>query len=178
LLSLLDDFRGHYRSTASATGFIKPVDAFFAIFIDTPQNATLGNAKGLDDLCLSASALDAELCGEHAKSSQITFGMLKHGLRATKSLMRVASSEISGNNACGIVAPSSSNDCNLERLKVSFSLPHQICKAPDLQSAQHPRKHGLTQRNKAASQRQRSRVLRLTPGLEQLSAKSLREMHY
>ena len=84
LLSLLDDFRGHHQSAASSTGFIKTFDAFFAILIDTAQNATLGDSKGLDDLCLFAGTLDAELCGEHAKGSQISFRMLEHGLRAAE----------------------------------------------------------------------------------------------
>jgi len=41
------------------------------ILIDTPQNATLGDSKGLDDLCLFAGTLDAELCGEHAKGKTL-----------------------------------------------------------------------------------------------------------
>jgi len=65
-------------------GLQKTVDAFFAIFIDNPQNATLGNSKGLDDPYLFTGSLDAELCGEYAKGSQITFSMLEHGLRAPK----------------------------------------------------------------------------------------------
>ena len=84
LLSLLDNLRGHHRSPASSTGSVKTADAFFAIFLDTPQNATLGDAKGLDDLCLFAGTLHAKLGGEHAKGSQITFSMLEHGLRATE----------------------------------------------------------------------------------------------
>jgi hypothetical protein len=63
---------------------IETGDAFFAIFIDTPQNATLGNSKGLDDLCLFAGTLYAELCGQHAKGSQISFRMLEHVLRDTE----------------------------------------------------------------------------------------------
>ena len=84
LLSLLDDFRGHHRSAASLTRFVKAVNAFFAILVDTPQNATLGDSKGFNDLCLFAGILGAELCGEHAKGSQITFGMLEYGLDAAE----------------------------------------------------------------------------------------------
>ncbi len=75
--------------------------------------------------------------------------------------MRVASSGISGNNACGIVAPSSSNECNLERLKVSFLLPHQIITAPPLSSAQPLRQYELAHKDTAAGQRERSGALSL-----------------
>ena len=52
--------------------------------VDTPQNATLGDSEGFNDLCLFAGTLGAELCGEHAKGSQITFGMLEYGLDAAE----------------------------------------------------------------------------------------------
>ena len=84
LLSLFDDFRGHHRSLTSSTRFVKPVDAFLAILVDTPQNTALGDSKGFDDLCLFAGTLDAELYGEHAKRSQITFRMVEHGLRTAE----------------------------------------------------------------------------------------------
>ena len=84
LLSLLDDLRGHDRRPASSTRSVKALDALLAILFDTPQNAALGDAKGFDDVRLLAGPLDAELRGEHAKGSQITFRVLKHGLRAAE----------------------------------------------------------------------------------------------
>jgi len=84
LLNQSDDFRSHHQSAASATGFVKSLDAFVLIFVDTPQHAAFGNAKGLDNLDQFARTLNAELCREHAKASQIPFVMLEHGLRAAE----------------------------------------------------------------------------------------------
>jgi len=81
LLSLLDDLPGHDWRPATSTRFVKALDAFLAIFLDTPQNAALGDANGPDDVRLFADPLDAELCREHAKGAQIPFPVLKHGLR-------------------------------------------------------------------------------------------------
>ena len=84
LPSLLDDLRGHDWRPASSTRSVETLDAFLAILLDTPQNAALGNAKGSDDVRLLAGSLDAELRGEHAKGSQISFRVLKYGLRAAE----------------------------------------------------------------------------------------------
>ena len=84
LLSLSYDLRSHHRRPASSTRSVKTLDAFFAILVDTPQNAALGDSKGFDDVCLFAGTLDTELCGEHAKGSLITFRMLEHGLRSAE----------------------------------------------------------------------------------------------
>jgi len=84
LLSQLDDFRSHHRSAASATRFVESLDAFGLIFVDTPQHAAFGNSKGLDNVDQFARTLNAELCREHAKASQIPFVMLEDGLRAAE----------------------------------------------------------------------------------------------
>jgi hypothetical protein len=64
--------------------FVKTGDAFFAIFTHTPQNATPGDSERSNDVSLFAGTLHTQLCGEHAKRSQISFRMLEHGLRAAE----------------------------------------------------------------------------------------------
>ena len=84
MLSQLDDLWRHHRRAASSTGFVKTFDAFLTIFVHTPQNTALGDAKSFDDLRLFAGALDTQLCRIHAKGSQIPFAMLEYGLRAAE----------------------------------------------------------------------------------------------
>ncbi len=78
LLRTLDDLGRHHRRRTNSTRFEEALDTFFAILLDTPQNATLGDPKGADDLRLLAGTLVAQLGGEHAKRWQIVLGMLKH----------------------------------------------------------------------------------------------------
>ena len=84
LLRTLDDVGCHHRRRADSTRFEEALDTFFAILLDTPQNATLGDPKGADDLSLLAGTLVAQLGCEHAKRLQIVLGMLEHGLSAAE----------------------------------------------------------------------------------------------
>jgi capsule polysaccharide export protein KpsC/LpsZ len=54
------------------------------IFVDTPHYAAFGNSKGLDNVNQFARTLNAQLCREHAKASQIPFVMLEDGLCAAE----------------------------------------------------------------------------------------------
>ncbi|MHB9080187.1 MAG: hypothetical protein ACYC3X_22165 [Pirellulaceae bacterium] len=76
LPSLLDDLDRHHRSPTHSPRLVKTLDALLAIHLDTPQHATLGDAKGSEYVGLSDGPLDAELRGEHAKGFLIPFGNL------------------------------------------------------------------------------------------------------
>ena len=83
-LRTLDDVGRHHGHCAASTRFEEALDTFFAILCDTPQNATLGDPKGADDLGLLAGTLVAQWGGEPAKRWQIVLGMLEHGLNAAE----------------------------------------------------------------------------------------------
>ena len=119
LLCLGGDLRRHHRSTACRTRCVKRFHAPGAILVDATNDAVLRDAEGPHDIDLAARTHADQLGGEHLKSAAFVLGMLKQGLSAAevdplailrttliKSLMRVAPSGISGNNAWGMVSSS------------------------------------------------------------------------
>ena len=122
LFCLGGDLRRHHRSAACRTRRVERFHAPGAILVDATNDAVLRDAEGPHDIDLAARTHADQLGGEHLKRVAIVLGVLKQGLSAAevdplaifahdtetliKSLMRVAPSGISGNNAWGMV-PSS-----------------------------------------------------------------------
>ncbi len=91
-----------------------------AIRVDATNDAVLRDAEGLYDIHFRRHALADQLGGKHPKGAVVVLGVLKHRLNTAEicpltsfaddasitSLMRVAPSAMSGNNAWGMV-PSS-----------------------------------------------------------------------
>ena len=90
-----------------------------AILVDAANDAVLRDAEGAHDIYLAAGTLADQLGSEHPKRVAVGLGVMKDWLGTAeicplaifahaliKSLMRVAPSAMSGNNAWGMV-PSS-----------------------------------------------------------------------
>jgi len=84
LFGLLDNPGGDDGRTSRASPLKKSLDALLAVLVNAANHAAFGNAEGSDDVGLFASALNAELGGEHAKGFEIVFVMLKDGLSAAE----------------------------------------------------------------------------------------------
>ena len=114
------DLWGHHRTAAYATRAVESVDPLLAILRDAAKHAVLGDSESADDLCLGARVLPSQLSGEHPKGSTILFRMLEDRLDPTEVRPLTAFANdadavidgggtwgIMGNNACGMVVPSS-----------------------------------------------------------------------
>ena len=119
LLYLGGDLRRHHRSAACRTRRVERFHAPGAILVDAANDALLRDAEGAHDIYLAAGTLADQLGSEHPKRVAVGLGVMKDWLSAAeicplailrttliKSLMRVAPSAMSGNNAWGMV-PSS-----------------------------------------------------------------------